>query len=321
MRVNRGLIFWGVALVTAGAVALAIQSDLIAGETAREAWRLWPVALIVIGLAVIGARTSFAMPATLAAGLVVGGLGGTLVAGWPDGMSIGCGGETDSRAAADGTFGAAAASVTLDFDCGDLAIGTAQGSSWAVDARYGSDGEPEISSDAESLRVVLNDAGSFIGFADDRQSWDVTLPLDTELALDVSANAASSVLDLDGANFSDLSIDANAGEVKLGLGGAAVTELSINANAGAVDLTVDQATTAAGRIEMNAGSLDLCVADGVAIAITVSDDNVTFSHNLDDSGLTRQGDTWSTDDGVADVNLEIEGNAASFTYNPEGGCS
>ena len=321
MRVNRGLIFWGVALVTAGAVALAIQSDLIAGETAREAWRLWPVALIVIGLAVISARTSFALPATLAAGLVVGGLGGTLVVGWPDGMSIGCGGETDSRAAADGAFGAPTASVTLDFDCGDLAVGTAQGSGWAVDARYGSDSEPEISSDAESLRVVLNDAGSFIGFADDRQSWDVTLPLDTELALDLSANAAGSVLDLDGASFSDLSIDANAGEVKLGLGGAAVTELSINANAGAVDLTVDQDTTATGRIEMNAGSLDLCVADGVAIAITVSDDNVTFSHDLDDSGLTRQGDTWRTDDGTADVTLEIEGNAASFTYNPEGGCS
>ena len=71
MRVNRGLVFWGVALVTAGAVALAIQSNLIAGETAREAWRLWPVVLIVIGVAVISARTPFAMVATLAAGLVV----------------------------------------------------------------------------------------------------------------------------------------------------------------------------------------------------------------------------------------------------------
>lgn len=27
MRANRGLVFWGVALVTAGAVALAIQSN------------------------------------------------------------------------------------------------------------------------------------------------------------------------------------------------------------------------------------------------------------------------------------------------------
>ena len=110
MRVNRGLVFWGVALVTAGAVALAIQSNLIAGDTAREAWRLWPVVLIVIGVAVISARTPYAMVATLAAGLVAGGLAGTLVAGWPDGMSIGCGGETDSRTAANGDFTGASAS-------------------------------------------------------------------------------------------------------------------------------------------------------------------------------------------------------------------
>src|SRR5688572_9254270 len=120
MSVNRGLIFWGVALVTAGAVALAIQSDVIPAETARQAWRLWPVALIVIGLAVISARTPFALMAIMAAGLVVGGLGGTLVTGWPDGLSIGCGGDLDSRATADGVFTADGAEVELDFNCGDL---------------------------------------------------------------------------------------------------------------------------------------------------------------------------------------------------------
>jgi hypothetical protein len=321
MRVNRGLIFWGVALVTAGAVALAIQSDLIAGETAREAWRLWPVVLIVIGLAVISARTPFGMVATLAAGLVAGGLAGTLVAGWPDGMSIGCGGETDSRTAANGDFTGASASVELDFNCGDLAVSMVQGTAWTVEARYGSDSEPRITSDDGSMRVELDDAGGFIGFADSRQDWDVALPLDTQLALDVSANAASSVLDLDGATLSDVSIDANAGEMTLGLGGAAVGELSINANAGSVGMTVDQATTGSGRVEMNAGSLDLCVADGVSIAITINDDNITFSHDLEDSGLTRSGDTWRSGVGTADVTLEIEGNAASFAYNPDGGCS
>jgi hypothetical protein len=49
MQVNRGLVFWGVALVTAGTVALLIQSGTIADESARELWRFWPVALIVSG--------------------------------------------------------------------------------------------------------------------------------------------------------------------------------------------------------------------------------------------------------------------------------
>jgi hypothetical protein len=72
---------------------------------------------------------------------------------------------------------------------------------------------------------------------------------------------------------------------------------------------------------VNAGSVELCVADGTAIEITVNDSNITFSHNLDDSGLDRSGDTWRTADGTPDVVLDVEGNAASFTYNPTGGCS
>ena len=320
MRINRGLIFWGVALVTAGAVALAIQADIIAGDTAREAWRLWPIALIVIGLAVISARTQFAVVAILAAGLVAGGLAGTLVAGVPDGLTIGCGGETDSRQTADGDFTGTAASVELDFDCGELAVSMVQGTGWEIDARYGSDSEPQISNDAGSMRIELDDAGGFIGFADSRQDWDVALPLDVELALNVDADAATSKLDLTGATLSEVSVDANAGDLTLGLAGAAVRDLSIDANAASVGITMDQATTGTARMEMNAGRLDLCVADGAAIAITVND-NVTFSHDLDDSGLTRDGDTWRSGDGTADVTLQIEGNAATLSYNPDGGCS
>src|SRR5687768_8513016 len=78
VNINRGLVFWGVALITAGVVALAIQSGAIDGENARQLWRLWPVALIAIGVAVIAARTPFALAATLAAGMIVGGMAGTL---------------------------------------------------------------------------------------------------------------------------------------------------------------------------------------------------------------------------------------------------
>ena len=320
MRVNRGLVFWGVALVTAGAVALAIQSDLVAADVARDAWRLWPVALIVIGLAVIAARTPFAMAATLVAGLVVGGLAGTLVAGWPDGLSIGCGGEASEQVTADGDFTADTAEVELDFNCGDLAVATRAGTTWDVEARHAPGAQPSVDSGAGSLRVRVGGA-SFIGLADARQAWDVTLPTDVELALEVNANAASSSLDLANATLSDLSIDANAGEVALELGGASVGELSLDANAGSVGITVDDGTTATGSIQMNAGSLELCVPDGVAVAITLNDDNITFSHDLDDSGLTRSGDTWRGGDGTADLSLEVEGNAASLAYNPDGGCS
>ena len=319
MQINRGLVFWGVALITAGAVALAIQSGVIAGESVRGLWRFWPVALIVIGVAVIAARTPFALIATLAAGLVVGGLGGTLVGGWPEGFSVGCGGDADEVASDTGSFGAEA-SVELDLSCGELAVSTAPGSEWSVDARYAGSPEPEIAATDRSLRVAADgDRGPF-GFADGRQEWDVVLPTDTELDLTIDANAGESNIDLAGATLTGLAVDANAGAVDIGLSGASVTRLSVDANAGAISIQADETTTLDGSVEINAGAIELCVPDAVAVAITVEEDNVTFSHNLDERGLERQGDTWSSGDD-ADITLTVSGNAASFTFNPEDGCS
>jgi len=318
VRINTGLIFWGVALITAGAVALAVQAGAIAAESAQEAWRFWPVIIIVIGLAVIAARTQFAVIATVVAGLVVGGMAGTLVAGFPDGFSFGCEGDAGETLTEEGSFGTDA-EIDLDLNCGELNVATAAGSNWSVDAQYAGDA-PRIEAASASLHVESDDNFSFLGFADADQRWDITLPTDPTLDLSVDADAASSTLELDDATLGSLAVDANAGEVDIRLPGASVSELSVEANAGSISIEVDDATALSGSVEMNAGSLALCVPEGVGLAITMSDDNVTFSHNLDDLGLTRQGDVWRSGTGDA-ITLSIEGNAASFTLNPEEGCA
>lgn len=75
-------------------------------------------------------------------------------------------------------------------------------------------------------------------------------------------------------------------------------------------------------MSVNAGSIELCTEGGIAIHLTVAE-NITFSHNLDDSSLGRDGDTWSNvpPGTVGSVDLHIDGNAGSFELNPEGGCS
>jgi hypothetical protein len=318
VQINRGLVFWGVALVTAGVVALAIQAQLIPADSARQAWRLWPLLLVVIGLAIIASRTPFGAVAMLLAGLVAGGLAGALVAGLPDGLSLGCGGEPTESVTAEGSF-ATDGAVELDFSCGELEVSTQAGTAWSVVARHGADEQPQVTSDADSLRVTA-DAAGLIGFTDSRQAWDVVLPTDATLTLSVDSNAASSRLDLENADLSTLAIDANAGEITLGLPGAEVRELSVDANAGSVSIQADATTQLGGSIEMNAGSLELCAPDDLTVAITIEGENVTFSHNLDERGLNHQGDTWSSGGGEAQLRLDVNGNAASFTLNPEGGC-
>ncbi len=318
MQINRGLVFWGVALITAGVVALLIQAELIPTDAARQAWRLWPMVLIAIGLSVIASRTPFAAAAVLLAGIVAGGLAGSFVAGGPDGLSIGCGGEPTERATNDGTFGSSA-EVRLDLDCGDMDVSTQAGTAWAVDARHGSDAVPQITSTESSLQVRAEGA-SFIGFSQGRQAWDVTLPTDISMRITIDANAASSRLDLSEADLARLAIDANAGSVTLDLSGADARDLVIDANAGSVSITTDASTRTEGSVEMNAGSLELCAPDEAFVAITLEDTNPSFSHNMDNARLDRDGDTWSTQGGEPDIRLRIDGNAASFTFNPEDGC-
>jgi hypothetical protein len=317
MQVNRGLVFWGVALITAGTVALAIQGGAIDEEAARDAWRLWPIALIIIGLAIIAARTPFALVVTLVAGVAVGGLAGTLAGGWPDGLSVGCGGELDESTTERGTLDAQA-EVELDFNCGDLEVAMAAGRGWSLHARSASGAAPEVVDDDGPLRIRSDGGGIF---NDSRQAWEVRLPADVDLSLGVSANASSTTLDLASGSFADLRVDANAGDLLVDLSGASVADLSIDANAGSVSVVADGATTASGSIELNAGSLELCVPEELAVSITMTDTNITFSHNLDDLGLTRSGDTWSTGVGSPDLELDVDGNAASFTMNPDGGCA
>jgi hypothetical protein len=321
MHVNRGLVFWGLALVTAGAVALLVQSGSIPDESARDAWRFWPIALIVVGLAVIAARTPFALAATVLAGLVVGGLAGTLVAGWPNGFMIGCSGEPTESMTDDGSFDGGGAEVELRFNCGDLTVDTASGTDWSVEARHGEGEEPNLDADGDSLRVTT-DEGDVVGFGRrTRQEWEVTLPTDVALDLQIQANAASSRLDLADADLSALGLDTNAGDVRIGLDGASVDGMSLEMNAGSVRITTDADTTLSGEISMNAGSLELCAPEGASVEIRLDDPNVTFSHNLDDRDFDESGDTWRLGSGTPDIVLTVEGNAASFTYNPSGGCS
>jgi hypothetical protein len=319
MQVNRGLVFWGVALITAGAVALAIQFGAIAESAARDAWRWWPLILVVIGLAIIAARTPFALAATAAAGLVVGGMAGSLVAGWPAGLSMGCGGEATELVSADGSFDERA-TVELRLNCGELDVSTASGSSWSVDARHGSDAQPRIGDDGGSLSVTV-DGGGFIGFTRARQDWEIVLPTDVGLALSADVNAAASRLDLRRATLDRLRLNVNAGDARLDLGGASVTEFDLDANAVAVSITTDHDTRLEGQVGMNAGSLELCAIDGTAVVIELDDPNVTFSHNLDRRGFSRSGDTWRLGDGTPAIRLEVDGNATSFSFNPDGGCS
>src|ERR671915_1325793 len=80
MRVHRGYLFWGVFFVLLGAVPLADRLGLLAIDDLGGLGRLWPLAIIAIGVAVLVSRSRVALLGPLAAGLVLGSLAGVALA-------------------------------------------------------------------------------------------------------------------------------------------------------------------------------------------------------------------------------------------------
>jgi hypothetical protein len=318
MQINRGLVFWGVALVTAGVVALAVQQGYLDKDALAGAWRLWPVILIALGVSIVLARTPFAVLGTIAAAVVLGVAGGALITVGPS--FAGCGGaEPTSLATREGAFSGATASVEVDFNCGTLEVGMTDGNGWSVAAGQRGGDEPRIEATGTSLSVRSGDR-SFVG--DGEQRWEVLLGSDLNYSLTVDVNAADTSLGLAGGTFSVLSVDPNAGSITLDLAGASVEDFGLSLNAGSASVTVDAASAVSGELGVNAGSIDLCTAPETALRIVVQD-NITFSHNLEDSGLIRSGETWVSEGFPAaerHVDLQLEGSAGSFTLNPEEGC-
>ena len=73
---------------------------------------------------------------------------------------------------------------------------------------------------------------------------------------------------------------------------------------------------------MNAGAIELCVPASAQLQIKLTN-QVTFAQNLDDRGLSQNGDLWTRNgngDLATAIQLTVDGAAASFTFDPDGGC-
>ena len=321
MSIDRGFLGWGIFLILLGGIPLAVNQGWLDPSTVEGAWQLWPVIIIGLGISLAARRT----PLEPVGGLVVAAtlgimLGSVFVAGFRlpalGGCGIGDGGGT-AFPTRDGSFGADAR-VRIELSCGELVLGTAAGTGWTVAGRD-DDGEgPVIDASSGSLQVASRDGTPFVGDHDD---WEVTLPTDTALDLEILVNAGTGRLDLGSSRTSAVSLDVNAGDLRADLDGAAAVEsLAVSVNAGSAQVTLPDASLR-GSVSANAGSVEICRSADTAIRITTSD-SITSSYEF--PGLVQRDQTYESPGfAEADVRIELDAsaNAGSIALDPEGGCN
>jgi hypothetical protein len=314
MRIRRGLLFWGLFLIPLGAVPLLVRAGALPGDLINDLWRWWPLLLIGLGVALLLGRSQAGLIGTAVVALVLGTLGGSALAsgGISFGSVAGCVGPVGDAAVTDqnGTF-AGQGSVTIDLDCGSVDLATEPGDAWRVHAEYVGD-EPRIDSSPAALAVRTPD---FAGLH--RQDWTVAVGANALRDIDFDVNAGSATAVLAGATLARFTIDMNAGDLLLDGTGATIDRLDLSVNAGRLRVTLEGASR--GELSANAGAIELCVPPDAALRLDV-EEQLTFVTNLSNQGLSKDGETWTRSGTGPQIDLAVEGNAASFTLDPEGGC-
>jgi len=325
MHVRRGFLGWGVFLILAGAIPLAVRAGYITDDQLGRFWDLWPLILIGIGVGLILSRTRFGFVGGLIVAATIGIMVGGLLSAGVNGFSAGsCSSDATTAAfpAGDGTF-ASTGDVQLHLDCGDLTIGTAHGSAWHLEGADTKGVGPIVGSSASSLDIRSRNVNgsSFLGFGD-HGLWRLTLPTSPQLRLDLHLNAGRATAGLGGATLDEIGLQMNAGSATMDLGSvAAIKTIDLHLNAGSLGLTLPNLSMT-GSIQANAGAVRLCAPAGAGLRLTTGE-SIIASYDYAGHGLVQDGNTWTTpgfDSATVRIALDTSANAGSFSLDPEEGC-
>jgi hypothetical protein len=314
MRIHRGSLFWGIFFLLLGGIPLADRLGLIDVASFVDVGRLWPLAIIAVGVVILLSRTQLALLGTVLGAAVLGSLVGGLIAGGDVVMNLGdCGDDRRvnmQHLSRSGTLDSGAA-LDLRFSCGTLGLTAGSGDGWSLEADYRGD-PPTI--DAAGGRLSLRTPAD----GPRRNEWTVVVPRERLGTLDLQHNAGTARLDLTGSRLARVQLQLNAGDLVVIAEDAPVSLLDMQVNAGRGRLTLGGATE--GTVQVNAGSVDVCAPANAELRLTVRE-SLTFATNLEQRGLTRNGDVWQrAGSGGPLIRLDVSGGAASFNLDPTGGC-
>jgi hypothetical protein len=319
MTVSRGRLNWGVFFIVLGAVPLAAHMGAISSSTVADAWRLWPLVIVGIGVGFVLSRT----PAYFVGGMIVAAtlglvFGGLLTVGPNVGWCVNGNGPGRSITRA-GTFDGAA-TVEINLQCGSADVVSSSDAQWHVTAFNSASNDARIDSSDRDLTVSSSNRTNW--FNQGRDDWQVALPQGQEIDLRASLNMGDSTFQLGGVNLTSASFTANLGSLHVNLTGSQIDRLSVSTNLGSASVILDGGSDVTGDFRTSLGSLEICVPAELGVQVTSHDSlsSTDFgSLQMKDVG----GGVWQTrnyEEATHKANFTVETSLGSLGLNGSGGC-
>jgi hypothetical protein len=310
MRINRSLLNWGVFLIALGGIPLAVDQGWLESNIASELGRLWPLILVGIGLGLILRWTpiSWFGGALVAAtfGVIFGAAAVSLrdndlanLQGIIPAIASGActdGGPGDETTTDQGIASSEAFALELTLPCGELTMERAEGPTWRLDATHDAGEAPRVEAieggaGTTALQVSRDEGDlSFLG-RQARSDWDVQLPAEAELTLQVTLDAAKATIDAGSGPVGGIGATLNAADATIDLGAAepmdsTSVDLTLNASDGRLILPAGTVRVSA---TLNASSLAVCAPNAVPMQVDLSE--TLSSSDLGGAGLEKADET------------------------------
>ena len=316
MRVNRTLLYSGIFLVAIGGVVVAADIGGVRTEVLVDALRLWPLAIIAIGLGLVLRRTRVSLAGGMLAAAAPGLLLGGAFAVVPRvGDFCGLGDVAASAVTREGTFDGPA-SVSITTGCGALELRTAPGPGWRLDARHTDGRAPLVVGSARSLSIEAVDHDGWPGAG--RDEWDLTLPANDVEGLTVVVNAGRGDIDLGEAELDGLSVTANAADVSVDASAASIADLTGEVNFGRLSIRLP-AGDLQGSLSAGAGQIQICAPSELGLRVTSTESMGEISVEGRHLGRSDyQSPNYASAAHRADLVVDVSFGAVEI--NPIGGC-
>ena len=319
MRVDRSRFNWGVLFVVLGGVALAHDRNVISTSVLMDAWRLWPLIVVGIGLRLILARTPAAFVSGVLTAVVIGIIAGSAFAVGPN-IGCGAGGVGGNRSATQSGAFSGTSTIEIDLQCGTANVTTSSDGMWHVDATSNGNQAPTATSTANWLRVQSASTGGW-NWNQRNDAVQISIPQQAQINLTSKLDLVDARYYLGSANLSSASFTLNLGSVRVDLTGAKVGDLSVSTDLGSAYITLDGSSDLTANFSTSLGSIEVCIPSELGVRVANSDSLSSSDYNS--VGMVRSGSNWQTanyDMAAHKANLTVNTSLSSLKLNNIGGC-